>query len=313
MENNKKRKVPKVIKIIGIILLVVIVLLAVILIKGILTPMVPKDYVETVKTGGDIEAKYLKMGSYEISYFEEKTNDSLKKQEVYYPKELETTDKKYPAVVFSNGTGVAGSKYKALFEHLASWGFVVIGNEEPESWNGISSDKSIGYLLEQNKTEGSKFYQKIDVDNIGITGHSQGGVGVFNAITECSNANVYKTAVALSPTHEEQAASTKWHYDLTAIKIPIMMLAGTKGDFETKMVIPIEKMKSMYGKIPTDKVMARKTGYEHGEMLYVADGYVTAWLMWQLQNDTEAAKAFTGDSPEIMNNKLYQDQQINIG
>ncbi len=305
-------------KALKIVLIVVVVVVAVvILVIGLLVwkskePMVPLDYVDTVQTGGEIEAKYLKKGSYEVSYFEEKTDDSLKLQEVYYPKELETTDKKYPVVVFANGTGVAGSKYKALFEHLASWGFVVIGNEEPESWNGKSSDKSISYILEQNKTEGSKFYQKIDVDNIGITGHSQGGVGVFNAITECSNANVYKTAVALSPTHEEQAASTKWHYDLTAIKIPIMMLAGTKGDFETKMVIPIEKMKSMYGKIPTDKVMARKTGYEHGEMLYVADGYVTAWLMWQLQNDTEAAKAFTGDSPEIMNNKLYQDQKADI-
>lgn len=63
-------------------------------------------------------------------------------------------------MVFTNGTGVAGSKYVALFEHLASWGFVVIGNEEPETWNGISSDKSIGYLLEQNEKSDSRFYQK---------------------------------------------------------------------------------------------------------------------------------------------------------
>ena len=275
-------------------------------------PMVPLDYVDTVKTSGDIEAKYIKKGSFEIAYFEEKTNDSLKKYEIYYPKELETTEKKYPVVVFTNGTGVAGSKYVALFEHLASWGFVVIGNEEPETWNGISSDKSIGYLLEQNEKSDSRFYQKIDVDNIGITGHSQGGAGVFNAITECKNASVYKTAVSLSPTHEEQAISMKWHYDLTQINIPLMIVAGTKGDFETQLVIPIEKMIEMYNKIPSDKVMMRKTGYEHGEMLYVADGYVTAWLMWQLQNDNDAAKAFTGDTPEIMNNKLYQDQKIDL-
>lgn len=275
-------------------------------------PMVPLDYVDTVKTGGDIEAKYIKKGSFEIAYFEEKTNDSLKKYEIYYPKELETTEKKYPVVVFTNGTGVAGSKYVALFEHLASWGFVVIGNEEPETWNGISSDKSIGYLLEQNEKSDSRFYQKIDVDNIGITGHSQGGAGVFNAITECKNASVYKTAVSLSPTHEEQAISMKWHYDLTQINIPLIIVAGTKGDFETQLVIPIEKMIEMYNKIPSDKVMMRKTGYEHGEMLYVADGYVTAWLMWQLQNDNDAAKAFTGDTPEIMNNKLYQDQKIDL-
>lgn len=47
-------------------------------------------------------------------------------------------------------------------------------------------------------------------------------------------------------------------------------------------------------------------------MLYIADGYVTAWLRWQLQEDEEEKKAFTGDNPEIRNNKLYQDQKINL-
>ena len=58
--------------------------------------------------------------------------------------------------------------------------------------------------------------------------------------------------------------------------------------------------------------MARKKGCEHGHMLYSADGYVTAWFMWQLQNDPNAAKAFTGDSPELMNNELYQEQRIDL-
>ena len=47
-------------------------------------------------------------------------------------------------------------------------------------------------------------------------------------------------------------------------------------------------------------------------MLYSADGYVTAWFMWQLQNDPNAAKAFTGDTPELANNELYQEQRIDL-
>lgn len=31
-----------------------------------------------------------------------------------------------------------------------------------------------------------------------------------------------------------------------------------------------------------------------------------------LQGDTDAAKAFAGETPEIMNNKFYQNQQIDI-
>ena len=51
---------------------------------------------------------------------------------------------------------------------------------------------------------------------------------------------------------------------------------------------------------------------EHGDMLYNADGYVTAWFMRQLQGDDEAAKAFIGDNPELMSNELYQEQRIDI-
>ena len=40
--------------------------------------------------------------------------------------------------------------------------------------------------------------------------------------------------------------------------------------------------------------------------------YVTAWFMWQLQGDTDAAKAFTGESPELLTNPLYQDQKIDL-
>ena len=47
-------------------------------------------------------------------------------------------------------------------------------------------------------------------------------------------------------------------------------------------------------------------------MLYSADGYVTAWLMWRLKGDAEAAKAFSGESAELLRNALYQDQRINI-
>ncbi len=307
-----KKLLKTILIVIGVIVLLVLLLIVISLIKGTTTQMVPKDYTETTPTGGEIEAKYLKMGPYEVSYCEEAVDDTFKKYEVYYPTELTDSGRVYPVVVFANGTGVFGSKYKALFEHLASWGFVVVGNEDSESWNGNSSEKSLAYILEQNENRDSVFYQKIDIDNIGISGHSQGGVAVFNAITEHEHSNYYKTAVALSPTNEEQAVSVKWHYDLSKINIPVMLIAGTKGDFETKLVIPLEKMISMYDKLNVDKIMMRKTGYEHGEMLYQADGYVTAWFMWQLQGDTEAAKAFTGDTPEILTNPLYQDQRMEL-
>ena len=47
-------------------------------------------------------------------------------------------------------------------------------------------------------------------------------------------------------------------------------------------------------------------------MLYYGDGYVTAWFMWLLQDDQDAAKAFVGNNAEILKNPLYQNQQIEM-
>ena len=109
-------------------------------------------------------------------------------------------------------------------------------------------------------------YRKIDMNNIGITGHSQGGAGVFTSISIMEYKDVYKTAVALSPTYEESALAFGWNYDLTKVNIPTLIIAGTKGDFETQMVIPIEKMINMYNKILASKVIMRRIGAEHGQM-----------------------------------------------
>lgn len=302
----------KVLKIIGIIILIPIVLIIGLLVLLSFAQAVPKNYTKEVKTGGYIEEKYLAMGSFKVKNTKSKATELTKYNYVYYPEELEQNNKKYPVIVVLNGTGILPKKYKALFEHLASWGFIVIGNDDGSTGFGKSSDETIDYIKKANEDKDSVLYGKINMDNIGITGHSQGGAGVFTSISIMEHKAQYKTAVALSPTHEETALAFGWNYDLTKVNIPTLIIAGTQGDFETQAVIPIEKMIDMYNKIPSSKIMMRRIGAEHGQMLYSADGYVTAWFMWQLQNDEEAGKAFTGDDPEIMQNELYQDQKIDF-
>ena len=302
----------KFLKVVGIIVLIIVVLVVLLLIKSAFSLAVPKDYTETVKTGGEIEAKYLKNGTYKTAYIEYKVLENYDKYEIYYPEELTSANKKYPVIVVSNGTGVKGSQAKAVFEHFASWGFIVIGNDEAYSWNGFASDMSLNFLLKSNDDSESIFYQKIDTDNIGSVGHSQGGVGAINTVTDTKHSDLYKTVVAESPTNPELSVSLEWDYDISKVNIPIFMVAGTKGDFEMKTVIPSEKMHEMYEQTTAPKAMARKKDCEHSHMLYSADGYVTAWFMWQLQGDDEAAKAFFGDKPELMNNEHYQEQRIDL-
>lgn len=275
--------------------------------------MAPVDYESSVITDSALEAKYLARGQYDVSFIEEETEKAWEKFIAYYPTVLEQNDRIWPVIVMVNGSGVLASNYPAVFQHYASWGFVVIGNEHDSSWQGDSSDASLAWLMNANSNPESVFYQRIDLNAIGIVGHSQGGAGVFNAITAQPHCDLYTCAVALSPTSERVAEAIGWHYDTTKVSAPMLMLAGTEGWFETESVIPLENMNTMYDRIPVGKAMARRIGAEHGQMLYSADGYVTAWFMWHLRGDEEAALAFIGENPEIAVNPLYQDQRISLG
>ena len=305
----------KVLKVIGIIILLLGVLIAVLFHFISKSPSVPENYTDTVKTGGEIEAKYLAMGSYEVEHLESATVSSLEKFEVYYPKDIYNLGK-VPVVIFLNGTGTPASKYPALQEHLASWGFITIANEENNSFYGEGVELSIRYLLfadtYSSNDDESPLKGHIDFDNIGVTGHSQGGIGVINGITIHPHSDMIKAAVMLSSTETDMAKAFLWDSDSSLIHANTMMI-GSTGQTDSA-ISPLESMQKTYENITDDviKVLARRNDCDHGEMLYYADGYVTAWFMYFLQGDEEAGKAFFGDNPEISANEFYQDIMINV-
>ena len=308
------KKVGKIILIIVIVLASLLALVCVgltILWKNMTTsPMAPENYIAEVTTGGEIEAKYLAAGSYETAYFEADypENADIRKIEIWYPKELETSGGKYPAVLFVNGTGVAASRYEPVFEHLASWGFIAVGNEDPSTWEGKKADATLSWLLAANEDESSVFYHRVDTENIGVVGHSQGGVGVFGAVNKAEHGDMYKCAVSLSPTQEDLAEALKMPYDPSETAIPIMVLAGAPDD-----VVTLDGLKSMFERIASETaVAARRRDTGHGQMLYSAAGYVTAWFMWQLRGDAEAGAAFHGEDAEIARNACWQDVMLRL-
>ncbi|MDN4085398.1 poly(ethylene terephthalate) hydrolase family protein [Paenibacillus polymyxa] len=307
----------KMLKITGCIIFIIAVLIAALLIYLANNPAVPNNYTETVKTGGELEAKYIAMGEHEVNYFESAAMMSFKKYEIFYPADISEMNRSLPVVVFVNGTGITGSKYQALQKHLASWGFITIATEEEYAWNGFSAEVSVRYLELLNeykdKINGGDnvFYKKIDLDHIGITGHSQGGIGVINAITDQKHSDIYKAAVMLSSAKTVMSEALQWTSDPTLIKAPTMIIGSTGNTDE--QIAPLESLQKLYNDIPNNvtKVMARRNDADHGQMLYYADGYVTAWFMYYLNGDTEAGNAFFGENAEILSNANFQDIKKN--
>ncbi|MFV0517713.1 MAG: chlorophyllase/cutinase-like alpha/beta fold protein [Aminipila sp.] len=308
-----------ILKVIGFIVLVIIIL--VICVVAIFSYR-SENYYKYLKTDENLEKKYSELGAYDVSYKSiEADSDIWKEYVIYYPTELENSSDKYPVVVVANGTGITATKYKTFFKHLASWGFIVIGNEDENSRNGESSSMSLDYILKLNEDKNSVFYNKVDIENIGIKGHSQGGVGAINAINNWDNGNMYKVLYTASITshYHSKELGDDWGYNETKITIPYFFIAGTGGwdsgsatsisDMENPQGIsPLYAMNNTYNNIKSEyKVMGRLVNVDHGDTFKQADGYMTAWFLWHLQSNTEASKVFLGDDAEILNNKRYQD------
>ena len=292
-------------------------------------PSVTADYYAQTQTGGEIEETYTAMGEYDVDYAEYPAQDLLIKQyKIWYPSALAGEEgREWPIVVMANGTGVPASRYTPVFRHLASWGFVVIGNEIQNSWSGGASAGALDLLAELNEDPSSLFYHKLDLDNVGSAGHSQGAIGAINAVTTQPNGDSYKALYLASTPSSLYASTLEWAYDPALIDVPCFMTAGTglldageagspevAEEAQEVSIAPLWSQEENYGLIPDSvpKLRARRTGADHAEMLPWPDGYMTAWFMYWLQGDEAAGRAFFGPDAEIVHNPLWQDIEKNL-
>ena len=249
------------------------------------------------------ESIYMKMGSHAVNSYEEKAEGSLGTFRVWFPADMDKGKKKYPVIVSNNGTGWAAAKYPEWFRHMASWGFIVVGNDEGTSWNGNSAEETLQWLIGLNAKKGSPIYKHADLDNIGTVGHSQGGTGVENAITTQPSAKKYKAAVMLASTYNGHNPLLRWDADASKIRIPMMVLVANSDG-----LTPLKDYNALWNALPNNivKVAARRNDCGHGDMLVYGDGYVTAWFLWHLQGNTEAREAIK----ELKSNKSYVEVRM---
>ena len=319
----------KVLKILGIVALVLMVLLAVFFAyaqyknwKTLNTPILPDDYykafAETFPAGGKLERYYVGRGGYEVEHLEYTSgNKSIGTIRIYYPAELRSSGKQYPVVMVVNGSNTPAKIYLPFFQRLASWGFVVVGTDDPQAGTGETTSIALDFVLNESEIAG-----QIDRDNIGITGYSQGGAGALGAATKYENSHLYKAIFTGSAAYPLLAISMGWEYDSSQISVPYFMTAATGtsddlgvADINTEFggVAPLASLVEIYDSITDDvlKIRARVTGAEHEQMQARTDGYMTAWMLYHLQGDQEAGKVFLGENAEILSNPNWQDIEKN--
>ena len=173
----------KVMKIIGVIILVIAAVVATLVIKGLIEAKktsVKEDYYTEFSSSAPLEQKFSQPGEYEVSSFDDPSeNEAIKKVRFWYPSELANNDKTYPVIVAVNASGTPAIKYEPWFKRLASWGFIVVGNEDPQAGTGETTSIMLDYILDL--PQGHQLNGRLDTENIGIVGFSQGGAGALAA------------------------------------------------------------------------------------------------------------------------------------
>ena len=308
--NEKSKRIVKVeIKILEIFIILILLLI----LNNIVNPSkLVSTYYRLSKFGTRLEYIYTYPGKTKYDSIEYKDEESaFGKFKIWFPDESD--DKKYPLIVMCNGTYMHYEIYEPLFEHFASWGFVIVGNNDRFSGNGESTIKSLELALKENDNPESKLYNKIDATKIGVLGHSRGGAAIYNAINNFEEGKIFKSIFAVSPVHQEMSKSNLCYYEYKDVNVPMMIIAST-GDKDAKNFMPYEKLKKMFDTSKSNNIIiARRNRVNHGEILVRTSGYCTAWFLYTLCDDEMAKSVFFGDSPDIIDNMFWQDFKFRWG
>lgn len=208
---------------------------------------------------------------------------------VYYPSELESTEKKYPVIVWANGTGCIPADYIGLFRAFAKKGFVVVACSDVMSADGKEQIACANYIIEKSRDEKSILYNKIATDKLTAMGHSQGGRSTVNAVSEST---LFCCAVSI--------AGSNYEYEAEKDYTPTLFFTGT-----LDTIVPSKKwVKTAYNKVNGPAVYASLIKGVHTSCILTPEKYVDYSIQWinaWANADEEAMKVF------MANGKLSKD------
>lgn len=227
---------------------------------------------------------------------------------ISHPRDLGRNGFAHPILVWGNGSNATPANYVGVFRQLASWGFVVIGSSDSQQADGRTMLGALRYLLRATLDPGSRFFGTLDPTEVGALGHSQGAGGAVNAANH--SGGLIDTVVPIN-LPDRRYVGRAGSFSEADLPIPALFLGGgTDGLISTP-----GGLRGYYQHVPraalgilrgADHLAIQRTG---GGYL----GYLTAWLMWQLQDDPYAGSAFVGPrskETEFRKNSRWQGQQL---
>ncbi|HKM44086.1 MAG TPA: hypothetical protein VJY12_01355 [Dysgonamonadaceae bacterium] len=269
--------------------------------------------VRTVEDGGT--------GSYSAIMY---TDGSLDTHTIFHPKDLSVfgDNNKLPIIAWGNGA-CANSPWEHInfLSEVASHGFLVIAigpmPEEGQRGGGrsISSQMTdaIDWAIAQNSDETSPLYNKIDISKIAVSGMSCGGLQALEVAPDprittliVCNSGILGDAGSGMP---GMPSLTK--EQLKKLHTPTLYLLGGETD------IAYNNGMDDFERINHVPVFVANMDVGHGGTYSQPHGgefakVATAWYKWQLKDDIEAGKMFTGNPSQLSSSTIWEVDKKNL-
>ena len=212
-----------------------------------------------------------------------------------YPKQL-SSDKKHGVIVWGPGGGSKPEDYGMIIHRLASHGFVVIGISSSPG-DASKAIPALNWLAEKNNLSDGPLAGKLDMDMVGCSGHSMGGLESEQAIIKDQRV---KTSILNNSGDLGHAAMGYVPADR-----PIAIVYGNNG-----MERP--NAEADYGnqnvKAPACLIMMDGADYGHGSGPWDGMAATVSWFRWHLGGEIYRKADFVGSSGKYINGPIIGHQ-----
>ncbi|MCX5403152.1 acetylxylan esterase [Streptomyces sp. NBC_00335] len=199
---------------------------------------------------------------------------------LYYPRDIATSNRRHPVIVWGNGTFAFPVVYRDLLLHWAGQGFIVAAANTPQSNLGVSMRAGIDLLTRRNADPGSAFHDHVDLEHIGASGHSQGGAA---AIVVGADPRI-DTILPIQPGPLA---------NINEVHVPALLLAGQKDSIVFPFLVrafydAADHIPAVYGEL---------RGADHFTVVGDPGPFAaptTAWFKAHLMGDQAARAQFFG-------------------
>lgn len=249
---------------------------------------------------------------------------SLPTHTIFRPQDLSVFGKKNKLPIIAWGNGACANspwEHVNFLNEVASHGFLVIAigpmPEEGEKTKGKSESKqlldAIDWAMAQNDDKKSPYYQKIDISEIAVSGMSCGGLQTLEVAGDprITTTVVCNSGILPNPGDGMRGMPQLTKDQLKELHTPTLYLLGGKSD------IAYNNGMDDFNRINHVPIFVGNMDVGHGGTYSQPHGgefarVATAWYKWQLKDDIEAGKLFTGSPCGLSKSTVWTVEKKNL-